>query len=154
MSSPATAGVVALTLEANPELTPADVRSILESTAREDEDTGILPDEGDHVWGHGKVTASQAVLAALTWDSTLGMADLSTDKPKVFPNPVRDQLWFSGLEIGASNWKVYDIHGKLCSSGNSVNLNSIDVSGLMDGFYLVQVRTESDLQEFKFMKRQ
>ena len=42
MSSPATAGVVALMLEANPDLTPADVRSILESTARQDDDTGAF----------------------------------------------------------------------------------------------------------------
>ena len=64
MSSPATAGVVALMLEANPELTPADVRSILEFTARQENYTGELLGEDENVWGHGKVTASQAVLAS------------------------------------------------------------------------------------------
>ena len=52
-------------LEANPELTPADVRSILEFTARQDNYTGELPGEDENVWGHGKVTASQAVQARL-----------------------------------------------------------------------------------------
>ena len=51
MSSPATAGVVALMLEANPTLTAGDVRDLLEQTAREDNDTGALPSEGDWVWG-------------------------------------------------------------------------------------------------------
>ena len=54
MSSPATAGVVALMLEANPNLTPADVRAILELTAREDDDTGTLPDEETSFGGTGK----------------------------------------------------------------------------------------------------
>jgi hypothetical protein len=74
-----------LMLEANPELTPADIRSILESTAREDEDTGTLPTEGDHVWGHGKVNAAQAVLAALTWDSNMGTTELAINHVTLSP---------------------------------------------------------------------
>jgi len=62
MSSPTTAGVFVLILEANPTLTPAEVRAIPEEAARDDNDTGILPPKGDHVRGHGKATA--AVLVA------------------------------------------------------------------------------------------
>ena len=40
------------------------MKTILEDF-REDNDTGSLPAEGDLVWGHGKVTASQAVMSAL-----------------------------------------------------------------------------------------
>lgn len=153
MSSPATAGVVALMLEANPELTPADVRSILESTAREDDDTGVIPAEGDHVWGHGKVTASQAVLKALTWDSTLGTSDLHLDQTFVYPNPTSNHLWFHGLSPVKSTWEVFDIHGRSCDSGNSPNLSSIDVSGLPSGIYIVQVLNDGSAEEFKFLKR-
>ena len=153
MSSPATAGVVALMLEANPELTPADVRSILESTAREDDDTGVIPAEGDHVWGHGKVTASQAVLKALTWDSTLGTSDLYLDQTFVYPNPTSNHLWFHGLSPVKSTWEVFDIHGLSCDSGNSPNLSSIDVSGLPSGIYIVQVLNDGSAEEFKFLKR-
>ncbi len=153
MSSPATAGVVALMLEANPELTPADVRSILESTAREDDDTGVIPAEGDHVWGHGKVTASQAVLKALTWDSTLGTSDLHLDQTFVYPNPTSNHLWFHGLSPNESTWEIFDIDGRSCDSGSSSNLCSIDVSGLPIGMYIVQVLNDGSAEEFKFLKR-
>jgi len=153
MSSPAVTGVVALMLEANPELTPADIRSILESTAREDDDTGILPAAGDDVWGHGKVTASLAVLASLTWDSSLGTPDLAVENPSIYPNPAREQLWFSGLSFGKSTWEVFDINGRLCHSGHTLNLTSIDVSGLQTGLYIIQVRTSRSSQVFKFLKQ-
>jgi minor extracellular serine protease Vpr len=153
MSGPAVAGVVALMLEANPELTPADIRSILESTAREDEDTDILPAAGDHVWGHGKVTASQAVLASLSWNSSLGAPDLAVDNPTLYPNPVLEQLWFSGLPGGESTWEIFDMQGRLWQSGRTLHLTSIDVSGLQTGLYLVQVRTPRSSQAFKFLKR-
>ena len=87
MSSPAAAGVVALMLEANPELTPGDVRTILEWTAREDEDTGTLPAEGDHVWGHGKVTATLAVATAIDWVSGVSEPQANPPAFSVFPIP-------------------------------------------------------------------
>ncbi|MDG2311067.1 MAG: S8 family peptidase [Flavobacteriales bacterium] len=153
MSGPAVAGVVALMLEANPELTPADIRSILETTAREDEDTGTLPAMGDHVWGHGKVTASQAVLASLSWDSSLSLSDFVIESPTVYPNPAHEQLWFSGLPSGESTWEVFDIHGQLCQSGQTFHLTSIDVSGLHAGLYIIQIRSSRASQAFKFLKR-
>ena len=152
MSGPAVAGVVALMLEANPELTPADIRSILESTARQDEDTGELPAEGDHVWGHGKVTASQAVLAALNWDSSLGAPDFLAKRPGIFPNPVRERLWFSGLSGGKSTWEIFDLHGQLCQSGRTFDLSSMDVSMLHPGLYIIHVQSGHHAQGFKFLK--
>ena len=63
MSSPAVADV-ALMLEANPALSSDQVRTILEETAREDNNTGTLPEEGDPVL-RSAVTATAAIQAAL-----------------------------------------------------------------------------------------
>lgn len=59
-SSPATAGVVALIMSANPHLTSSEVESILESSAR---DLGAAG--WDNKFGHGRVDAAVAVQLAL-----------------------------------------------------------------------------------------
>jgi subtilisin family serine protease len=59
-AAPFVSGVVALMLEANPALTPAQIRTIVEDTAH---DSG--PPGWDKEWGHGEVRALAAVQAAL-----------------------------------------------------------------------------------------
>lgn len=54
MAAPFVTGAVALWLQANPRLTPDDVRSILSATARRDAFTGDVADD-DNLWGAGKV---------------------------------------------------------------------------------------------------
>lgn len=60
MAAPHVAGVAALVLSANPSLTPRDVQSIIESTA-----VDLGPEGWDETYGHGRVSASAAVDAAL-----------------------------------------------------------------------------------------
>ena len=49
MSGPAVAGIVALMLQANPELTIEEVREALQVTAREDDHTGVIPATGRQI---------------------------------------------------------------------------------------------------------
>lgn len=142
MSSPATAGVVALMLEANPTLSPNDVRAILELTAREDDDTGVLPSEGDLVWGHGKVTASQAVLAALGWVSNVGLpyfpAPEDGQELLAYPNPTRDRLWVAGLSSTTGTWTLLDSRGHACRKGVATPWFEVSLEGLPRGMYVLQ----------------
>ncbi len=61
MASPHIAGVVALMLEADPKLKPADVRRIIGATARSDSETGTVPNAS---WGMGKIDAVASVAKA------------------------------------------------------------------------------------------
>ena len=67
MATPHVAGVVALLLEANPDLTPAEVRQILVDTADDmviDGDPELLPGF-DNASGYGQVNVRRALAAAV-----------------------------------------------------------------------------------------
>ena len=147
MSSPATAGVVALMLEANPTLTPGDVRAILEQTAREDDDTGTLPAEGDLVWGHGKVTASQAVLASIGWVSNVGLPYFPAPEEGqdllAYPNPTQDRIWVAGIQSITGKWTLFDSRGHACRQGTATPWFEVSLVGLPEGMYVLRT-TEPD----------
>jgi len=158
MSSPATAGVVALMLEANPNLTPGDVRTILEWTAREDNDTGSLSVEGDLVWGHGKVTASQAVMTSLGWVSNVGLpyvpAPEDGQELLVYPNPVTDVMWVAGMTTLQGTWTLLDTQGQMVRSGAATPWFKVSVEGLPEGLYVLQTTgTDGDVRTARIVKR-
>jgi thermitase len=68
-SSPITAGVVALMKAANPALSPANVESILKSTALDLGSAGY-----DQYFGYGRINASAAVAQALAFVASDGQA--------------------------------------------------------------------------------
>ncbi len=55
MSSPATAGIVALWLQQNPGMNVDSVRALLHASGRHDRFTGNIPATGSNIWGWGKV---------------------------------------------------------------------------------------------------
>lgn len=131
MSSPMVAGVVALMLEANPELSPSQIKEILKETARSDEYTGSsLP---NNTWGWGKVDAYSAVERAI---QLIGIKDIITldNRIKVYPNPAKDVLNIESQDF--YNIKIMDIYGREVIKTNT-NTNRIDVSNLEKGIYFI-----------------
>ena len=88
-ATPITAGVVALMLEANPALTPAEVREILHQTAERHPDmqrsAANLSAKWDHRHGYGMIDAYAAVRMAQTWPGMEAGRDIDADG-------VRDRL--------------------------------------------------------------
>jgi hypothetical protein len=142
MSSPATAGVVALMLQANPDLMPGDVRDILELTARKDDDTGTLPVDGDLVWGHGKVTATAAVSLALNWVPGQGLPNDTHATPlQLFPNPATHEVTVAFPSTNSPCvWALWNMEGKRVKHGNfqGHDLLRLSVADLPSGLYLFQ----------------
>lgn len=62
MSAPHVTGIIALMLQANPQLTPQQARDILTSTADTWADMGTIP---NNAYGHGRANAHNAVKGAL-----------------------------------------------------------------------------------------
>ena len=86
MSSPMTAGIVALLLEADPELNVDEVKELLRNTARIDDFTGQIPEAGSNLWGWGKIDALAALSAlapAATSCATPAIATVELRSPRM-----------------------------------------------------------------------
>lgn len=112
MASPAAAGVAALVLQANPNLSAEQVRGILRESAREDIRTGDLPDSGHVQWGHGKIDALAAVHRALNLSNMV--LNSQGNQVFVFPNPSS-----GAVQISSQDWpkegkpaELFDLHGR------------------------------------------
>ena len=65
------------------------VREIIKLTARQDNNTGVIPEGGSTRWGFGKVNAYRAVKEILGLNA---VEELVAGQLVTWPNPVTDQL--------------------------------------------------------------
>ncbi|MBS1781729.1 MAG: S8 family peptidase [Bacteroidetes bacterium] len=148
MSSPAAAGIVALMLEANPTLTPTQVKSILQQTALTDNRTGAITPPGSTIWGWGKINALAAVKRAI---SMTGVSTLIKHNTlSLFPNPASDETTLHVLyDRDETSWlTITDIQGIVVSkyalqlrSGD--NYLGINTETIPRGMYIVKLQTSS-----------
>lgn len=150
MSSPFVTGVVALLLQANPNLTPQQVKEALIFSATHDEFTEA---GGLTRFGHGKVNAYQAILRAL---HHVGVQDFECERNQytVFPNPLVDQLWISTPNSrSAATAFIYDMNGRMLQKlAVSQGTTQVDFSQYPVGCYIVKIVNGQYVQNEKIIK--
>ena len=143
MSSPAVTGIVALMLQANPNLSVDTIRAILFRTARNDERTGPLH-ERDSVsirWGYGKADALRAVAAA--YDRLdIKEATLQPLPMTVWPNPatgyVNVELWTSRT----AELSLYDMMGRCVRRATVAERGTLNTQDLRQGIYILKASAD------------
>ena len=155
MSSPMVTGIVAMMLEANPNMSALQAKEILKQTARLDNHTGPIDSAGDLRWGWGKANALAAVKAAEALTSVLE-AKFNNDIFTLYPNPAGDviNIAFDNHEPVNGVAEIFSLDGKLMKRVENLNqpLNRIDVSNLPQGVYVITFRSERAIGVRKFMK--
>jgi len=145
-AAPLTTGVIALMLEARPDLTPQQVRAILRQTSREDSFTGATPNP---IWGYGKLDALAAIERALdVQDNFKGLATL-------VPNPTNGQIEIDlGTSYSEVSLTVQNILGQTLQQktfNNSQKIRHFIKGGT--GVYFVTLTTPSNnVTTFKVLK--
>jgi serine protease len=162
MASPHMAGVVALMLAVNPELSPDDIDMLLAGT-HPDTSTRITIDLGrpgrDDFFGHGQIDAAAAVIAA---SEVPGGGDVTPTGPRlsVFPTSLDFREFLSTLPLVVSNSGAGTLNITSVSTDSpwltaapasgeaplSVEV-AVDRSGLADGSYMGSVQIETDATE-------
>lgn len=158
-SAPAASGIVALLLQANPNLGPKRVSDAIATTAIKDAFTGALPAAGNANWGHGKINAYAAIKTV--FDET-GIYSYTGEKLacELFPNP-NDGTFTIRYESDKTmdlTINIYNITGALVQSENwktigGTNLHAVNLSEMPGGVYLVKVSSPNGFVSIKTIKR-
>jgi minor extracellular serine protease Vpr len=140
MASPHVAGIAALMLEADPSLTPATLRTLLQESAKQDAFTGKVP---NGIFGYGKVDALAALMAVRT------LSDGNTPE-----HPIQWQLWPNPAQGGTVSirvpalWKgnirlqLFDLNGRLLeqSTFTGSDILSLRTGHLPAGTYTLMLQ--------------
>lgn len=142
-ASPLVAGVVALMLQVNPQLTPDEIKSILSRTATKDNFTTSTPDSS--LWGAGKLNAYAAIKETIVTSGTLEVPK-HEQSISIFPNPsqgqftidyVSDRDGFYWVEVTNVLGRTVSEHTWQLSSGR--NTLPVDISSASRGLHLVTI---------------
>ena len=145
MSGPAVTGVVALMLQANPDLSVDQIREIIFTTARNDSITGplVARDSMDVHWGWGKIDALRAVNECVR---RVSINDVETTRTplKLFPNPATDEVT---VHTGCGEQQmlfVYTIDGRLVHQSPVTTETTLDVKAWNQGIYILRVGSRTE----------
>jgi subtilisin family serine protease len=145
MSSPAVTGVVALMLQANPDLSVDQIREIIFTTARNDSITGplVARDSMDVHWGWGKIDALRAVNECVR---RVSINDVETTRIplRVFPNPSSNKVT---VYTGCGEQQmlfVYSIDGRIVEQRPVTSETTLDVSSWNQGIYILRVGSRTE----------
>ena len=125
MATPHLAGVAALILSANSNLSVAQMDSIIETTSLDLGSSGK-----DNTYGAGRVDAYQAVVAALsmtsTEDSQEAVVPAAMGISAISPNPVNNYASFSVYTAvaGTADISVYDVSGRRVANIDSSEIEA------------------------------
>ena len=141
MASPVVAGIIALWLQAKPDLTPAQVMDIISRTATHPVDTMAYP---NNQYGYGQIDAYQGLLEVL--ELPVKIPELSRNQPQGVQFRLVDHILyavFEGEHPQRMDFRIYSVDGRmmLAQSGK----DRIDLTMLPSGVYAVQLITGNSL---------
>ena len=141
-ATPCVAGIVALMLQKNPELTPAQICQILEETS-----VKLTPNKSN-ITGVGRVDALAAVNAVPAWDK---VNESIATKALVYPNPSTGFVTVHAQ--GLQRVEILDITGKKLITAQAVHDElHLDLRQLFAGIYFVTTITEQGYSTQKLIK--
>lgn len=146
MAAPVVTGILAGWLQANPKLTPQEVRDILKKTAVRDAYTGTTPTEGNPTWGYGKIDAWNGLKESISLASSIH--DISEDELATILADKGDKkynLLFT-KDITDVVYTVYSVYGQVVEmqyihsidAGDEVCVNLMDDPA---GMYIIKVNS-------------
>ena len=148
MASPVVAGIIALMLEANPTMTPAEIKQQISENAWIDNYTSNVP---NNIWGYGKIDAHETIKSL---ETLLSIENIDQDNFMLYPNPTNDFVNFDNSILKFKNLEVINLIGQSILKLNleDSNQNKLDISNFEKGIYLFKFSNKNDLRTLKIIK--
>jgi hypothetical protein len=85
--------------------------------------------------------------------TTTSINEIASQKVNIYPNPVKNQLFVELDSQELTEITIIDYSGKVIKSITNNTTNSIDVSGLSQGIYVLKVSTKASVSANQFVKQ-
>lgn len=149
MASPFVAGTVALWLQANPSLTPEEVREILNQSSKHDFYTGTAASSNRNKWGAGKLDAYAGLQLAI---QTTGISDAAEENSMFSITTDRSahtaQFFFGAA--GTARVAVYNTLGQqVYAKQLSASGETVDLSSLGSGVFVFKLQQGDNVKSVK-----
>lgn len=157
MSTPMVTGILATWLEAKNDLSPDEVRTVLQQTSISDSYTGTIPALGSNTWGFGKIDAWNGIKACLKM-YVLQKIQSSNENYVIYPNPSIGTIYvLFGKKDTNVQLTVYALNGQQVftkqigdvSVGQEVQLTLPEIS---TGVYLVTLKGTLQYKTYHLLK--
>ena len=134
-ATPCVAGIVALMLQKNPNLMPADICRILEETSLK-----LTPNKSN-ITGVGRVDALAAINAVEPYDA---VEENEIGGFNIYPNPTNNIIFVQTMCTSSlpsiTEYRITNMIGQTIMSGKIASENQqIDVSSLTEGIYFIKI---------------
>ena len=141
MSTPVVAGIIALWLQAKPDLTPDEVRQVLSRSCRQPDSSLAYP---NNFYGYGEIDAYRGLLEVLGLSKVEGISLHQPQSVQVRPVDGGLRLVFDGVTQTSVTVSIYNLSG-ICIYSEKKKVNgtemTIDLPSVSKGVYAVQITT-------------
>ena len=141
MSAPVVAGVIALWLQAKPDLTPEEVLQVLSRTCRQPDSTLTYP---NNHYGYGEIDAYRGLLDILGLSKVEGISLHQPQQVQIRPVGRGLRLLFDDVLQAPVIIRLYDLSG-VCIYSERLDINgtemTIDLPSVQEDVYAVQIET-------------
>jgi subtilisin family serine protease len=157
MSTPMVTGILATWLEAKNDLSPTEVRTVLQQTSISDAYTGTIPSIGSNTWGDGKIDAWNGIIACLKM-AVLEKIQSSNDNYLIYPNPTSGtfSLLF-GIKDSNVQLSVYALNGQKVFTEQIGDVSIaqevvVNLPSISTGVYLVTLSGNMSYKTYHLLK--
>jgi hypothetical protein len=115
---------------------------------------GMIIQYGFTIYGRNANPTNEAALGSIVIgiQSTAGISNNEKNAIRVYPNPATDLVYIAS-DAAIDGITITDVAGHVVYNSSQVSANSIDVSGLTSGVYILNVTTGSDIKTSRFTKK-